>query len=175
MTLHRHLPRTLAAVTTIAAAALPLVAACVWLFWDALAPIVAAEIGTRFALDQLALGGRLAALTLSMIGALVQAWGLLGLRRTFSEAASGRALSAAALSGFRRFAWVSVAMVPIVIVQRTALIALFTAADPSMPGQISIQLGTPELARLFYAVLLVFVARVFAEGRAAKAENEGFL
>ena len=170
-----RLAAVMAHVTLLAAVALPLATAAIWIFWDQLAPRGVGNLVHFYDVTSLGLLARLAGFSLFLFGAGVQAYGLLGLRRTFQEAAAGNALSARAVLGFRRFAWVALAMVFIGIVQQTGLIAIISASDPARPGALSINLGTNELKALFMALLLVFVAHVFAEAKKTKDENAAFL
>ncbi|TQV84652.1 DUF2975 domain-containing protein [Exilibacterium tricleocarpae] len=170
-----RLAEFLALITLLAAIALPLSAAAIWLFWTKLAPFAAGNLGYAFDLTHLGVGARLAGFALALLGAVVQAYGLLGLRQTFQEAVAGRSLSARAVNGFRRFAWVTLAMVFIGIVQRTGWIVIFSLSDPTHQGTLDIRLGSEELQALFMGLLLVFVAHVFAEGKQAKDENAAFL
>ncbi len=176
MTLSRRsAPRLLAGLTLAAAIALPLATMGVWLFWDQLAPASPDPALRYYDPTALGIGGRLAGFALFLTGALIQAYGLLGLRRTFLEAAAGRAFSLSSVYGFRRFAWVSLFMAAFAIVQRTGLIVLLSVSDPARQNALSIQFGTPELKAMFMGLLLVFVAQVFAEGKAAKDENDAFV
>ncbi|MEM8789805.1 MAG: hypothetical protein AAGE76_16245 [Pseudomonadota bacterium] len=161
----------LAALTLVAAAALPLSAGLIWLFWDTLAPL------SGHPLAQAALGPstRWAGFAVSLAAALIQAWGLLGLHRTFREAAARRPLSPRAVAGFRRFAWVSLAMVGIGILQHSSMSVLVSLADPTTPDTLVVRIGTPEMQAAFLALLLVFAAQVFAEGARAVEENAGFV
>ncbi|MEM9495406.1 MAG: DUF2975 domain-containing protein [Pseudomonadota bacterium] len=165
----------LAQATLIGAVLLPLMAAGIWLFWDRLAGLAAGDVAQAYDATGLGAPARLAGFALSLAGALVQAYGLLGVRRTFLEAAAGRTFSARSVGGFRRFAWVSLAMVFIGIVQRAGLVAILSMSDPSKPNALSIQFGSNDVKALFMGLLLVFVAHVFSEGKRAKDENETFL
>lgn len=165
----------LAVATLLGAIALPLMTIAIWLFWDQLAPLAAGNRGITADLTSLSAGARFTGFGLFMAGAALQSYGLLGLRRTFLEAANGRSLSTNAVNGFRRFAWVSLIMVPIGIVQQAGLSVIISLNDPTPGGSLSLQLGTPEISRFFMALLLVFVAHVFAEGKQMKDENEAFL
>lgn len=171
----RTLALALAGVSMAAAVALPVIAALIWLFWNDLAPFAAGEAGRPFDLAGLGPGARFAGFSLSLTGALLQAFGLLGLRTTFLEAAKGRALSARAIDGFRRFARVALIMVFFTVAERTGLILIFSIADPEAPRTLAIEAGTPEIKSLFMALLLVFVAHVFAVAKRAKDENDAFL
>lgn len=116
---NRRFAKLLALLTGITAIALPLSALPVWIFWDSLASSASANLGHAFDLTALGPVARLAGFTVSMAGALLWSYGLLSLRRTFREAASGRPLSKDAVIGFRRFAWVALIMVFVGIAQNT--------------------------------------------------------
>lgn len=171
----RKFARLLSFFTLLAAIAMPLTAVGIWLYWDHLAPIAAGNLSEAFNLHGLSTMERLAGFSISMVGALIQAYGYLGLRQTFREAAVGRALSALAIRGFRRFAWITLISVLIGVIQRTLWIVIFSISDATQDGRIDIQLGSGELKALFVGLLLVFVAHVFVEGKRAKDENESFI
>ncbi len=162
-------------ITLIAAIALPVAAAAIWLFWNELATYATGNLQLVYDVRGLGVGARFAGFALFLASAAIQAYGLLGLRQTFLEAAEGRTYTASALNGFRRFAWVSLIMVFVGIVQQTGLIVILSLSDPSHQGALSVQFGTSELKALFMGLLLVFVAHVFAEGKQAKDENDAFL
>ncbi|MEP3245370.1 MAG: DUF2975 domain-containing protein [Sneathiella sp.] len=165
----------LAQVTLLGVIALPLSAVAIWLFWDQFANLAIGNLQHPYDVTDLSLEARLAGCALFLFGACLQAYGLLGVRQTFLEAAKGNALSARSVEGFRRFAWVSLSMVFVGIAQHTGLIILFSLSDPAHQGALSVQVGSEEVKALFMALLLVFIAHVFAEGRSAKEENETFL
>ena len=165
----------LATLALIGVIAFPMMAAAIWLFWDHLAPLAATNLPSAYDLTSLDASARLAGFGLSFAGAAIQSYGLLGLRRTFLEAAQGHALSARAVEGFRTFAWVSLILVFVGIIQRAGLIAVISSSDPAYQGALSIQFGSNELGAAFMGLLLVFVAHVFAEGKKAKDENDAFL
>lgn len=166
---------TLAQTTLAGAIALPLMAAAIWLFWDHLAPLAAGDLQRAYDLANLGAGAKLSGFILSLTGALIQSYGLLALRRTFLEAAEGRPLSAGSVKGFRVFAWVALAMVFVGIIQYAGLSIILSFNDQIPGGSLSLQFGTREISAFFMAMLLVFVAHVFAEGKKAKDENESFL
>ncbi len=169
------LARILSYFTLTGAVALPLIAVCTWIFWDTLAPMASGNLQHVFDVKGLSAGERIAGFTVSMLGAAIQAFGLLALRSTFREAAAGRPLSAKAIKGFRHFAWITLVMVFVGIAQYTGLVAILSLSDPAHPGMMEIKVGSNELKALFLGLLLVFVAHVFAEGKRAKDENETFL
>lgn len=170
-----HLAGFLAHITLVIAIALPLFTIAIWMFWDAFAGAAAGNLRWAFDLTTIGPMSRLAGFIVALVGALAGAYGLLGLRTTFLEARQQRALSADSLRGFRRFAWVSLFLAFYGIIQHTALVMVFSIADPEKPGALSIQIGSIELKAIFSALLLVFVASVFAEAKRAKDENDGFI
>lgn len=172
---YRTFASVLSVVTLIGAILVPLTSVVIWLFWEQLAPLAARNLPVAFDLTTLSTGSKLAGFALTFAGGIIQAYGLLGLRTTFSEAAGGNPLSDSAIRGFRRFAWVILVMVFVGIVQQTGLIVIFSLSDPAHQGMLSIQLGSNELKSLFIGLLLVFVAHIFTEGKRAKDENEAFL
>lgn len=165
----------LAHATLIGAVLLPLSTIGTWVFWDTIAPLAVGNLGHFYDVTQLGIGAKFLGACLFLAAALIQTYGLLGVRQTFLEAANGRALSAAAVAGFRRFAWVALIMVFVGVIQHTGVIALLSANDPSQPGAISIRLGMPELKAAFFALVLVFVAHVFTQAKQVKDENDAFL
>ena len=165
----------LASATLLAAIALPVSAAVIWLFWHRLAGIALTDLRMSYDVTGLSAGARFIGFVLYFVGAALQAFGLLGVRQTFLEAAQGRAYSARAIDGFTRFAWVAVAMVLVGIAQETGLILILSISDPNKMGALSIQFGSKDVQALFMGLLLVFVARVFNEGKRAKDENAMFL
>ncbi len=176
MALSRILPpRLLAGFTLAAAIALPLASAAIWLFWDQLAPYSTDPAARYYDATSLGAAGRISGFALFFTGALIQAYGLLGLRRTFLEAAAGRTFSLASVYGFRRFARISLFMAAFGVIQRTGLILILSMSDPARQNALSIQIGTPELKAMFMGVLLVFVAQIFAQAKAAKDENDAFV
>ena len=170
-----RLAHYMAHVTLIGAIALPAFAFIVWGFWDDLAALSAEGLVQTYDPTQMGLLARLAGFLVFFIAALIQAFGLLGLRETFLEGAAGTPLSARAVFGFRRFAWVSLIMVFVGIIQHTVLVLLLSVSDPSTMGALSIQVGSKELGGLFTGLLLIFVAHVFSLGQRAQDENAGFV
>lgn len=169
------LPRSMAWVALAAALALPLLTVAIWLDLARFAPLAPDRLGRAFDLAHLPSWAWGAGLAISLIGAGITSYGLLGLRRTFLEASEGRAFSAVSLDGFRRFAWVTLVMALYGIARHTALVAIFSAADPATPGMLTIQVGSGEFKEIFLALLLLFAANVFADAKLAKDENDAFL
>jgi len=169
-----RLASVLARFTLLAAIALPVAAAAIWIFWDKLAVHTTGNFKHIYDVTALGSGARFAGFALFLAVAIIQVYGLLGVRRTFLEAAQGRAYSSRAINGFKRFAWISLIMVFVAVLQRTVLILIISLSDPSQQGAFSIQFGTSEIKALFMGLLLVFVAHVFSQGKDAKDENDAF-
>ena len=162
----------MAMLTTVGIAGSLIIGPVIWLFFIDWA---AAANGFRVQPQSFSIDLRLVGAFVALMGGLVRAFGLLGLRRTFTEAASDRPLSEYAVVGFRRFARVELLMVPVGVVQLAAFGYLVSLADSVDGGSVPIRFGTPELGAFFIALLLVFAAEVFAEGRRAADENASFL
>lgn len=165
----------LSVLALITAVLLPMSAIGIWLYWDQLAPLAAGNLNDEFDLQALSTLERMAGFSVSIAGAMIQAYGYLGLRQTFREAAVGRALSELSIRGFRRFAWITLISVLVGVIQRTLWIVIFSISDATQDDRIDIQLGSGELKALFVGLLLVFVAHVFVEGKRAKDENDSFI
>lgn len=164
--------RVMAFVTLAGAVLVLATAVLAWVFLNALAgfvPDFPAHPG------ELSLGARLAGLTVSLLSAAIQVYGLLALRQTFLEAAAGRWLSLKSVIGFRRFAWVSVIMVFVGVVRASAYSVVFSWHNPPGSRELAISFGSQELGQLFTALLFVFAAHVFAAGREIEEENRAFI
>lgn len=170
----RRLAGVLALLTLVLSIALPLFAISSWLFIEDLAGLAQGVAATQLQNIEINLPYRLAGLGIALLGAGVQAYGLLALRQTFLEAAAARYLSTKAINGFRVFAWVSVAMVAYGILQHSAYGVIFSLAADG-PGALSLRFGTSEFSALFVSLLFVFCAHLFAIGREAEQENAAFL
>ncbi|MEL6829806.1 MAG: hypothetical protein AAFO63_06685 [Pseudomonadota bacterium] len=165
----------MAHLTLLGAVALPVSSVAIWLFWDTLATLSAAGLGHIYDPTRLNTVSRLIGFGVFFVGALIQAYGLLGLRETFLEGVAGTPLSPRGVGGFRRFAIVSLIMVLMGVVQHTVIVLLLSINDPSMPGALSFQFGSNEVGSLFMALLLIFVAQVFTVGQRAEEENSAFV
>ncbi|MEM6852568.1 MAG: hypothetical protein AAF527_12620 [Pseudomonadota bacterium] len=170
-----RLPALLSTASLIAAIALPIWAVALWVFWDPISAAAAAGAQLPYDPSAVGLSGRVAGCLVWLLGAAIQAYGLLGLRRTFAEAQAGRPLSSLSLKGFQRFAWASVASAAYGVAQHTALILILSVSDPATPGAVSIQFGSHQAQALFIGLLMVFVAEVFAEGKRAADETAAFI
>ena len=154
----------------------PIQAAAIWLFWSENVNVTID--GQAFYGDGAAPGMtlRLIGLAAFLIVALVQSWGLLGLRRTFQEASIGRVFSQQSVQGFRLFAITSL----IVIFANEANWLLFEtikewAALEGQAGSFTVSTGLPSWSEVSAALLLIFVAQAFAIGKGVQEENDAFV
>lgn len=120
--------------------------------------------------------GRRAIVTLVLVAALcVQGAALWFLRRTFLEGAAGRWFSLTAVQSFRRFAWLTLifvfAGVGVDIVTGAAIIPALPAGDRGM----TVGLTTDRFGALFTALIMLFVAHMFAAGREVDEDNAAIL
>ena len=127
-------PRVLFIVTLCIGYLLPVSAIAIWVFWDELAPLAAGNLQYNFDLMGLSMLERIAGFSISLTGAVIHSFGLFGLAHTFSEASQGFPYSQKALNGFRRFAWITMCMVPVGVLQNTLFIILYSLSDPKHQG-----------------------------------------
>lgn len=168
----RQFAKIMAGITLVGTAAVVLIGPAMWLiFFDR----VVAGMGPPFAADDFSSTQRLLGALVALIGGAIRAYGLLGLRHTFVQAARGAPLSARSVRGFRRFARVEAVMVLVGIAQNAAFGAIATSASPELERALPIQIGSPEIGALFIALLLMFAAEMMAEGQRAADENAAFL
>ena len=169
------LATALSIATSIGIYALPVIITAIWLApgWFS-APALGLDMG-GFNLSDASLTARLAGLAVALAGVVVQIYGLAGLRRTFEESVSGRWFSYRSIQGFRRFAWVSLTMVFIGIVQLSAWSVILSMGTPGVQNQLNISFGSADLTTLFTAMLFVFVAHIFLAGKAVDEENAAFI
>ena len=166
-----RLAHSLALLALLGAIALPVLSILIWVFWDSLSPLVTAQLMHQLDVSALSVMDKIICAAISLVGAGLGTFGLLKVRRTFQEAAVGRPLSQASVLGFKHFAWISVLLVPVGVLQKTGYIVVFSLADPAHDGMLSIQFGSLELKALFTALVFLFVAHVFAAGQRAEEEN----
>ena len=102
-------------------------------------------------------------------------WGFLGLRRTFLEASVGRTFSTAAVSGLRRFAFVSLVIVFIDAVFDPAATAILAQADPEGSAAFAVEFGADEAGALFNTLMIFFVCHVFVLAKRTQDENDAFI
>lgn len=138
----------------------------------ALAPI---DGPYKFDLSGLTTAMQAALIAVLVLPTLLVCYGLLGLRQTFLEAAAERTFSNKAVSGLRRFAFVSLVMVVVGVFQNAAMMAIFTYTDPNLPGELPIEFGSEELEDLFNTIMIFFVCHIFVLAKRTKDENDAFL
>lgn len=162
-------------LTLIGAVALPIMAALSWIYTDTFTALTSHNTTVPHDTSNISIPTRFYAFMVSIVGASIQVYGLLALRKTFIEAENARWLSLKAVINFRRFAWVSVIMVFYGILQNSALSVIISMGNPEQQNQISIGVGSNELKAFFTALLFVFAAHIFTAGRQADEENQSFL
>jgi len=170
----KKLAHFLSVITLVGAIIIPAIAVGVWLFWEQVAPYIKGNLANSFDLN-LSVGERVIGFSISLVGAVIHVYGLLSLRTTFLEAKKGNPLSSKAIQGFQRFALTTLITVFVGIIQYTSYLLLFSLNGSFDKGTISIQFGSNELKALFMALLLIFVAHIFAEGKRAIDENKSFV
>lgn len=146
-----------------------------WSHLEAFVALTSDPLAAPYDLSHMSLSMRLIGGAVSLSGALIGAYGLLNLRRTFLEASAGRALSLLSVMCFRRFAWVSLILVMVGIVQSSLYGVIYSMSDVNSQNQVSVTFGSLEMGQLFSAVLLVFAAQVFAMGRQAEEDAAGII
>ncbi|MEM6585774.1 MAG: hypothetical protein AAF692_08475 [Pseudomonadota bacterium] len=162
----------MAAATSIGIVAVLLFGPILWLFFVD-QPVGA--MGEVYESADFTMTDRLLGAGVALVGAVIRAYGLLGLRTTFLEARDGRPLSVASIHGLRRFARVEVVMVLVGALQTGLFGAIATAANDSVQNELAIRFGSAEAGALFIALLLMFAAQIMAEGQKAVQENAAFV
>lgn len=116
---------------------------------------------------------RLLALAVIGAGVALEVAALWFLRRTFVEGAHARWFSLASVRSFRRFAWLCVAMAIYAVVHGAAMSVISTWHLEERT--LSIGFGTENAQFLFGALIMLFVAHMFAAGREVDEENAAIL
>jgi len=171
----RRFAHVMAVITLMGAVALPIFQGGAWIFLDEFTALGVDDWGFSFDAASISTPARIAGFLVAVSSACIQAFGLMAVRATFMEAALGRALSLRAVVQFRRFAWISVVMVFVGIIQNSAYSVIFSWGNPEGSRQLEIEFGSNELSTLFVALLFMFVAHVFATGRKIEEENATFI
>jgi len=171
----RGLTMVLTYATLILMVLVPLGSVAIWVFWDAWGHPALSPLLPDHDLLNIDAATKAAGAGIFLIGGLIEAYGLFSLHKTFSEASKGRPLSARSVNGFRRFAWVMLITVPVAFAEESVVVWLLSAADPTQPQFLHVGLGTDAVGDLFWGLMFVVVAEIFAEGRRASEENEAFL
>lgn len=171
----RSLTMVLTYATLILMVLAPLGSIAIWVFWDVWGYPEFSPLLPDHDLLNIDAATKAAGAAILLIGELIEAYGLFSLHKTFSEASKGRPLSVRSVNGFRRFAWVMLIMVPVLFAEESAVVWLLSATDPTQPQFLHFGLGTDAIGDLFWGLMFVVVAEIFAEGRLASEENDAFL
>ncbi|MCP5381678.1 MAG: DUF2975 domain-containing protein [Kordiimonadaceae bacterium] len=163
------LSKTMARLCVIVSIALPVTVIMVWFsnFWEP-----QSQIATMLHLSEINMIQRFLGITASSLFPAVLVFGLLNLRWTFLEASHARYFSEKAVSSFRTFAWSVFFAIPTRIIEG-AMVSVITSWHLGEGNrQLSIGIGTPELASLFLAFLFVAIAHIWAEGQKYAEDSE---
>lgn len=144
-------------------------------FFPSLIPALPVEGGRQFRMGLLTGWSRVALPLILLPAFALQLYGLANLRHTFVSAARGEWFSSAAVTGFRRFAWAAVWLVPVGILQNSAMSMLLSMADPAIPDGLAVSVGSNELRALITALLFLFVAQIFSVGRSVDEDARSIL
>lgn len=117
----------------------------------------------------------LGATAITSVNALLLAYGLWRLRGFFICSATDRAFSIPALTGFRAFAWILVSLVIVRPFELAALSAFLSWCEPGEGGSVIVDLGTQDLAMLFFALVFVSVAHVLQQAVRQRDELDAFV
>lgn len=167
--------RVLAALTLVGMALAVLMPTLIWLLPGLFPANLFTESASLSEIVEMSAGQRATALAVALVGAALQVAALWSLRRTFLEGASGRWFSLEAVRSFRRFAWLSLVLVFVGVLQASAMSVISTWHLGNGQRSLSIGFGSEEARDLFSALLLLFVAHMFAEGREVDEENASFI
>ena len=177
-TSHRfqQISSVLAVLALIAAIALPLKAAGLWLLWHENVSFTVTGESLYGEGDPPSIRLRLIGLVAFVLVALVQAWGFLGLRTTFQEVAEDRVFSERSVQGFRLFAYTLL----FAVFAESLTDAVFDAVRgfnslQGASGSFSIDVSWPSLTEVFTSLLLVFVAHAFVVGERLQNEQDAIL
>lgn len=154
---------------------IPALAVSVWLL-PGLAGNVTLNVA-RADVDASSLGPaqRLLGLAVSLMLAGVQVAALWFLRQAFVEGGRGVWFSLRAVRSFRRFAWLTLILVPLNVAQDSAMSVITTMNNPAGERMLSIGFGSDNFRALFTALVMLFVAHMFAAGREVDEENAAFI
>ncbi len=118
---------------------------------------------------------RLAALVVDLIPTALVAWALIELYRLFQHYARGEVFSMAALSHLNRVAALMFWQVLVSFLCEAPISYILSFYRGPGHREISLTLGSNDLAFLFMAGVVLVIARVMAEARRMADENESFV
>jgi hypothetical protein len=149
---------------------IPLAAAYPWLF-------ATAQVAEGYQVDSsLLIGMPQIVMSLAMLPLLaIQLYGLFNLKRTFVAAARAEWFSPEAVAGFRRFAWSTVWLVPVTIIQQSVLLAYVSWLDPAKQNILAINIESKDVRALIVALLFLFVAQIFSIGQRVDEDARSIL
>ena len=118
---------------------------------------------------------RLAALMVEMIPTALVTWALIELYRLFQHYAKGEVFSSAALGNLNRVAALMFWQVLVSLLCQPLISYILSLYRGPGHREISLGLGSNDVAFLFMAGVVLVIARVMAEARRMADENESFV
>lgn len=118
---------------------------------------------------------RLAALVVDLIPTALVVWALIELYRLFQHYAKGEVFSVAALGNLNRVAALMFWQVLVSFIAGAPVSYILSLYRGAGHREISLGLGSNDLAFLFMAGVVLVIARVMAEARRMADENESFV
>lgn len=118
---------------------------------------------------------RLGALAFDLIPTSLVIWALIELRRLFLFYAQGQVFSEGALTALNRVAMLMFVETLVAFVMQAPETYLLSLANPPGHHQVSLGIGSNDVAFLFMAGVVLVIARVMAEARRVSEENAAFV
>ena len=141
----------------------------------ALGEIEVHHVGTIPITSAIPFAYRLAALVVDLIPTALVAWALIELYRLFQHYARGEVFSVAAIGNLNRVAALMFWQVLASFVAQAPISYLLSLYRPAGHREVSLGLGSNDLAFLFMAGVVLVIARVMAEARRVADENASFV
>ena len=153
----RRLSRYMAFFTTLLLVLIPLTLALVWIYIDALIPMMGNLAPADLRSDTLTPLTRLLGFLISMIPAGVTLYGLIQLRCLFKHYQQGQIFTAYALTRLRKFAWSLMLCALLRPLTGAALSVLLSINNP--PGQrvLALNISSDDIALLFISGVFIVV------------------
>lgn len=143
----------------------------VWVLFERFAPAVMPGV----VVGDLGLVDRIGGYAISLVPALIGAWGFTALSRLFDRLGSGDLLDAANAGRLRRVAVALIAVVPAKVAAGAALSVWLTRDAPPGAHQLRIAVSSDDLAFLAIGVLLLVLATVLREAAEIADEHRQFV
>ncbi|WP_186415136.1 DUF2975 domain-containing protein [Pannonibacter sp. P2PFMT1] len=165
--------RAMAASAAGAAVILPVAALA---FWGWAEPdTLRAVLGPAFLVSTVGPWQRFGLIGAGLMPVVPIAFGLWRLRATFLEFLAGRPFSISAINGLNRFAMMMIVSVAAGLVSTPLLSLSLSWNAPPGARQITLTIGSGNLALLFFACVVLVVAWALRRAAAIEAENRQFI